>query len=94
MCRYRFIVTGRVQGVFFRKHTKQKAELIGITGWCENTANGESVEGEIEGPDLSVQEMMAWLQHEGSPQSVINDSFFELLSAGSTRIYNSFDIRK
>ena len=43
----KFEVTGRVQGVFFRKYTKNKAEELGLTGWCRNTPHG-SVEGEYE----------------------------------------------
>mmetsp|Transcript_8123 Transcript_8123/g.18287 ORF Transcript_8123/g.18287 Transcript_8123/m.18287 type:complete len:119 (-) Transcript_8123:191-547(-) len=43
----KFEVSGRVQGVFFRKHTKAKAEELGLTGWCRNTPHG-TVEGEYE----------------------------------------------
>lgn len=43
----KFEVVGRVQGVFFRKHTKAKAAELGLTGWCSNTPRG-TVEGEFE----------------------------------------------
>ena len=42
-----FEVFGRVQGVFFRKYTKAKAEELGLTGWCRNTHRG-TVQGEFE----------------------------------------------
>lgn len=42
-----FEVFGRVQGVFFRKYTKAKAEELGLTGWCRNTPRG-TVQGEFE----------------------------------------------
>ena len=32
----RIIVEGKVQGVFFRKHTREKAIELGITGYVEN----------------------------------------------------------
>ena len=94
MRRYRFKVSGRVQGVFFRKFTKQKADELGVTGWCRNTSDGESVEGEIEGTEFKIQDMMTWLRKEGSPQSVIGGSVFDLLADDSDGIYNSFDIRR
>ena len=94
MWRYRFTVSGRVQGVFFRKFTKQKADEIGITGHCRNTSNLESVEGEIEGTEAATAEMVRWLKEEGSPRSVVELSKFDLISKGSTRLYNSFEIRK
>jgi len=43
----KFEVSGRVQGVFFRKSTKEKADELGIWGWVRNTARG-TVEGEFE----------------------------------------------
>ena len=43
----RFEVSGRVQGVFFRKFTKAKAIELGLTGWCRNTT-WDTVEGEFE----------------------------------------------
>lgn len=42
----------QVQGVFFRDNTKQKADSIGVTGFCRNTDNN-TVAGEIQ-----VQSMM------------------------------------
>jgi acylphosphatase len=44
-----FEVTGRVQGVFFRACTKQKAEELGIVGQVRNTPDG-AVAGTIQGP--------------------------------------------
>ena len=62
-------VSGRVQGVFFRKYTKLRADQLGLSGWCQNTADGLSVEGEIFGPELKVREMLHWIEFEGSPHS-------------------------
>lgn len=35
-----FEIQGKVQGVFFRKHTKAKADTLGIVGWVANTESG------------------------------------------------------
>lgn len=33
-------ISGRVQGVFFRKWVKEKAEELGLTGWVKNLEDG------------------------------------------------------
>ena len=47
-------VTGRVQGVFFRAWTKEKARELDIAGWIRNHADG-SVEAHLEGEEASVR---------------------------------------
>ena len=55
------LVSGRVQGVFFRDSTRQKAEELGLAGWVKNTPDGQ-VEALFEGPSESVREMVDWCQ--------------------------------
>lgn len=38
---YHFIVSGRVQGVFFRYYTKETADRLSIKGTVRNLANGD-----------------------------------------------------
>ncbi len=38
---YRFIVSGRVQGVWYRKYTKEKADELGISGYVRNLPKSE-----------------------------------------------------
>jgi acylphosphatase len=57
--RVHVVVSGKVQGVWYRASTKQKADELGLTGWVKNTANGD-VEGEFEGDDSIIHEMIAW----------------------------------
>jgi len=52
-------VTGRVQGVFFRQSTRDKARSLGLAGWVRNTDEG-SVELEARGPKDSLEELIAW----------------------------------
>jgi acylphosphatase len=40
---FAFEVQGKVQGVFFRVHTKQKADELRVLGWVENHADGKRV---------------------------------------------------
>lgn len=53
------IVKGRVQGVFFRAHTKDTADRLGIKGYVKNLPNG-SVEAVFEGEQIVVTQMMEW----------------------------------
>lgn len=65
-CRH-YLVSGRVQGVFFRAATQETARRLGITGWVRNTADGR-VEliacGETEA--LAALERFLW---QGPPQA-------------------------
>jgi acylphosphatase len=58
----RVIICGRVQGVWFRASTKQKAENLGLKGWVRNTSDG-CVEAVFEGDEQSVNEMIKWCYH-------------------------------
>ena len=53
------LISGQVQGVWYRANTKQKADELGLTGWIKNTANGD-VEAVFVGDESSVNEMMTW----------------------------------
>lgn len=54
--RCEFEVFGKVQGVYFRKYTQNKANELGIFGWCKNTARN-TVVGELEGQRRKLDEM-------------------------------------
>lgn len=53
------VISGRVQGVWYRANTKQKADELGLSGWVRNTAKG-TVEAVFEGEETIVNEMIAW----------------------------------
>ena len=60
MIRVRLIITGQVQGVFFRTHTVEKAEQLGdITGFVANEADG-SVSVVAEGPENKINDLVDW----------------------------------
>lgn len=56
---HRIIVTGHVQGVFFRAEAKEHADDLGLTGWVRNRENG-SVEIHVEGTSDAVDQLEAW----------------------------------
>lgn len=91
-----FEVFGKVQGVFFRKHAKEKADSLGVRGWIKNSANGagDTVVGQIEGARRAVDEMKIWLREVGSPASKISRAKFsnEFIKAEPT--FDVFQIKQ
>jgi len=73
-CR-RFIVSGHVQGVWFRDSTRTQAIRLGISGFARNLADG-TVEVLACGATESVSALETWL-HEG-PQRAQVDSVAEV----------------
>jgi acylphosphatase len=65
VCRRRLVVTGRVQGVFFRESCRAEAARLGVTGWVRNHKDG-SVEAVFEGAPPAVDAAVAWC-HRGPP---------------------------
>lgn len=58
-------IYGKVQGVWFRETTRQKAEELGITGWVRNLTDG-SVEAQFHGDATTLAAMVSWC-HRGPP---------------------------
>ncbi len=54
----RIIITGRVQGVWFRAWTVREARARGLDGWVRNRLDG-TVEALFSGPADAVREMIA-----------------------------------
>ena len=61
------VVTGLVQGVFFRAWTKEQADALGVSGWVRNCADG-SVEAHVEGDEEGVEALIKRLRH-GPPSA-------------------------
>lgn len=56
-------VRGRVQGVFFRASTVERAEQLGVAGWVRNEPDG-TVTIHAEGTPAAVDELLSWA-HDG-----------------------------
>lgn len=59
MERRRVVVSGRVQGVFFRDTCRREAAEHGVAGWVRNRPDG-TVEAVFEGEAGAVEHMVAW----------------------------------
>ena len=66
----RFFVRGRVQGVFYRASTRDKAVALGLSGYARNLADGR-VEVVACGRDEDIEELAAWL-HDGPPMARVS----------------------
>jgi acylphosphatase len=62
-------ITGRVQGVSFRRHAKQQADRLGLQGFARNEPDG-SVYIEAEGPENKLHEFLRWCKS-GSPAAKV-----------------------
>jgi acylphosphatase len=82
------IVSGRVQGVFFRDTCRSVARELGVTGWAHNRDDG-TVEVVAEGSRDAVGGLVAWCR-EGPPRAEVTGvEIFEESPAGE----RNFEIR-
>ena len=63
------LVSGHVQGVFFRGHTQRRANTLGVAGWVRNLPTGQ-VEAVFEGEEAKVRDLIAWCR-QGPPNALV-----------------------
>ena len=85
----RIKIKGKVQGVFFRKSTQEKARQLDITGWVENEPDG-SVLTEMEGTTEAIAQMEQWL-HQGPERARVEEV---LVREGEVKGYRGFEVRR
>ena len=71
LVRAHIMVSGMVQGVFFRSHAREMAAACHLTGWVRNTHDGR-VEAIFEGEKPSVEAMIEWCER-GPPSASVED---------------------
>jgi acylphosphatase len=67
--RRRVVVTGDVQGVFFRDTCRREATQKDVAGWVRNLDDG-TVEAVFEGEPDAVQQLVAWA-HRGPIRATV-----------------------
>lgn len=67
--RAHLLVSGRVQGVYFRQNTKNHAQRHGVKGWVKNLDDGR-VEAVFEGDESAVKELVEFC-HRGPAGAVV-----------------------
>ena len=79
--RRRVVVSGRVQGVFFRDTCEREARAAGVGGWVRNRRDG-TVEAVFEGDPVAVERMVAWCRRGPSRAVVTAVAVTDELPAG------------
>lgn len=88
--RVRALVSGRVQGVFYRDTCRETASRLGITGWVRNLPDGR-VEIEAEGSRDAVDALLAWAREGPARARVDRVELADLSPAGSGQ--GRFEVR-
>lgn len=83
-------VEGKVQGVWYRASTKEKADELDVFGYVENQDNG-SVYIEAEGEIEQLEEFIAWCKI-GPEKAEVRDVV--VLQYEELKHYDSFEIRR
>ncbi|MCB0475384.1 MAG: acylphosphatase [Flavobacteriaceae bacterium] len=86
---YSITISGRVQGVWFRKYARDKALELGLKGFIRNEFNGD-VYAEAEGSSDELHLFIDWLRI-GSPLSQVENVAFE---PGELKHFSGFEIRR
>jgi acylphosphatase len=82
------IISGRVQGVFFRAETQRVAERFGVVGWVRNRPDG-TVEAVFEGEQKAVDAVLVWCK-EGPNLAVVDKVKVKWQDYSGE--FNSFDV--
>jgi acylphosphatase len=83
------IISGRVQGVFFRVETKSAADRYGVMGWVKNQRDG-TVAATFEGTKETVDSVLEWCNH-GPPYASVQH--VDVKWEDYKGEFNRFDIR-
>ncbi len=84
-------VSGRVQGVWFRASTAERAEALGIRGRAENLPDG-SVLVHAAGTDAALDALVEWL-HRGPPMARVDAVEVEAIEPESWQWPEGFEAR-
>ncbi|EIT71366.1 Acylphosphatase [Hydrocarboniphaga effusa AP103] len=89
---YRFVVTGRVQGVYFRESTREQAEALGLVGWVCNLVDGR-VEGVAHGSEAALEALHRWLLL-GPPAARVDAVDWQRVESAPGELPTEFVVRR
>lgn len=87
--RVHVVISGKVQGVFYRDSTKQKAQQLSVNGWVRNLNDGR-VEAVFEGDEQAIHDLIDWC-YKGPRLAQVSDVDVRFLSV--TNEFDTFSIR-
>jgi acylphosphatase len=71
LARVQVLISGRVQGVYFRAYTRDQAVARGLSGWVRNLPDGR-VAAVFEGDREKIDSMLAWCR-QGPPYAAVDE---------------------
>lgn len=83
------LISGRVQGVWFRESMKREAERLGVTGWVRNLADGR-VEAAVCAEETHLNAILKWAA-KGPPLARVNG--IEHSEFSPDEMFSSFEKR-
>ncbi len=81
------LISGKVQGVFFRNSARKIAQKLNVTGWIKNRGD-EKVEAVISGNEKDVNDFISWVK--SGPEKAKVDEV--LVSKQSITFFEKFEI--
>ena len=89
MMRVQLVVSGRVQGVSYRWHTRARAADLGLTGWVRNRREG-TVEVLAAGPRPQLEALISWCRT-GSPAAEVDEVDVSWVDGGELQTFHIAD---
>ena len=83
------LISGKVQGVFYRASAREKAESLGISGWVRNTEAGD-VEAMATGTHERLEQWISWCR-QGPPRAVVSDV---VITTMPEEIFEGFKVKR
>ncbi len=78
----KFLISGKVQGVFFRASTRSEALALDLSGYAKNLADGR-VEVVAQGTEAALAELERWLKR-GPPRARVDEVLrIDIVEAGA-----------
>jgi len=88
MKHYNITVSGKVQGVFYRASTRDKAKELGVKGWVRNESDG-SVYIEAEAERQTLDQLIDWCK-QGPTRARVENVHYEV---GEMKGFEKFEVR-
>lgn len=86
--RIHIFISGKVQGVYYRQNTAQKAQELDIFGWVRNLSDGR-VESIMEGRDININKILDWCKL-GPEGAIVTD--IKIINEEYKNEFSKFDI--
>ncbi|MFZ0965008.1 MAG: acylphosphatase [Candidatus Bathyarchaeia archaeon] len=89
MVRAHVIISGMVQGVFFRSETRDETKKLHVKGWVRNLPDGR-VEAVFEGEEENVKKLIEFCRR-GPPGARVTD--IDIIWENYTGEFRNFEVR-